>query len=241
MNLTIHGGGEAGGFAYTFYLSAPNALVQGCNIYDVSGIGIQIYNGYGQAIPGVVVRNTRIHRILRSHDTRYSGILVANGATGTKIYNNVIHDIGAAGAVGAGIHMFAGVNVEVYNNTVSGGSVEGIAIEPYSSGIIVRNNISYNSGSGDYRNSGSGTSASNNLFGADPQFLNTADKDFRLKPGSPAVDAGATIALVGNDMAGVKRPSGSAYDIGAYELGSSQAAAPAQVAPSPPTGLRVVN
>jgi hypothetical protein len=48
-------------------------------------------------------------------------------------------------------------------------------------------------------------------------FVDPEKGDFRLKPGSPAIDAGAD-AGVKDDIAGAKRPEGKAPDIGAYEL-----------------------
>jgi hypothetical protein len=64
----------------------------------------------------------------------------------------------------------------------------------------------------------------------DPR-LNAAEL-YRPIPGSPAVDAGETLAGVTSDYSGAPRPQGSASDIGAHE-------GPA-VAPPTPTGLRVV-
>jgi len=54
-------------------------------------------------------------------------------------------------------------------------------------------------------------------FVAEPQFVNPDKGDFRLKAGSPGIDAGVTIPEVKTDMRGVKRPQGKAYDVGAYE------------------------
>lgn len=48
-------------------------------------------------------------------------------------------------------------------------------------------------------------------------FVNFAGNDFRLKAGSPAVNAGKTLSQVTDDINGVARPQGGAYDIGAYE------------------------
>jgi len=45
-----------------------------------------------------------------------------------------------------------------------------------------------------------------------------------LLPGSPATDAGLTLALVPNDYYGTSRPQGNGYDIGAYELPVTSAA-----------------
>ena len=56
-----------------------------------------------------------------------------------------------------------------------------------------------------------------NDFTAEPQFVDPANGDFRLKPGSPGIDAGMTIEAIGADLRGVKRPQGRAYDVGCYE------------------------
>jgi len=55
-------------------------------------------------------------------------------------------------------------------------------------------------------------------FVAEPQFADPDNGDFRLKPGSPGIDAGVAIEAVKTDLRGVARPQGAAYDIGAYEF-----------------------
>jgi hypothetical protein len=53
---------------------------------------------------------------------------------------------------------------------------------------------------------------------AEPQFVDPDQGDFRLKAGSPGVDAGTTVESVKTDLRGVARPQGKACDVGAYEL-----------------------
>jgi hypothetical protein len=166
INLKVHGGGEAGGFAYAFYVGMGNVLIDGCELYNLSGFAMQLYSGtVSYNLPGIVVRNNKIHDITRSHDTRMIGIIVGN-SIGAKIYNNVIYNIGTGipSVEGGGIYDWIGLNTEIYNNTVYGnnGNLGGINVS--SKGAIVRNNISYNNTGGDYQDSGSGTIASNNLF-----------------------------------------------------------------------------
>lgn len=48
-------------------------------------------------------------------------------------------------------------------------------------------------------------------------FVNPATFDFHLKAGSPAVDAGTPLAEVTQDLDGIPRPQGSAYDTGSFE------------------------
>lgn len=56
-----------------------------------------------------------------------------------------------------------------------------------------------------------------NLIVSRDSFVNAESHDYHLAARSPAVDAGTTIDEVATDRAGVSRPQGRAYDIGAYE------------------------
>jgi hypothetical protein len=51
-------------------------------------------------------------------------------------------------------------------------------------------------------------------------FVDSANGDYRLKAGSPAVNAGINLAQLPTDILGVVRPAGSTTDIGAYEYTS---------------------
>ncbi len=73
---------------------------------------------------------------------------------------------------------------------------------------------------------GSGNTKTNNLISDNPGFVNASDRDFRLEPGSPAIDAvtDGTCPPPANDRRGIPRPQdgngdGSlACDIGAIEM-----------------------
>jgi hypothetical protein len=54
----------------------------------------------------------------------------------------------------------------------------------------------------------------------DPAFVDLQGKDYRLQPGSPAVDAAVSSSGPGldHDFAGTPRPQGARKDIGAFEL-----------------------
>jgi hypothetical protein len=58
--------------------------------------------------------------------------------------------------------------------------------------------------------------ASNRGVGAEA-FVNATAHDYRLAPGSVAIDAGITLPGVTRDRINMVRPQGQAYDIGAYE------------------------
>jgi hypothetical protein len=54
---------------------------------------------------------------------------------------------------------------------------------------------------------------------ADPSFVNSAEHNYALTDGSPAVDAGAILAVSGStDLSGEPRAQGGSVDIGAFEL-----------------------
>lgn len=56
-----------------------------------------------------------------------------------------------------------------------------------------------------------------NLVSTDPLLVDSPNYDFRLLAGSPAIDAGIAVPDAVYDFAGVGRPRGAGFDIGAYE------------------------
>ena len=49
-------------------------------------------------------------------------------------------------------------------------------------------------------------------------FVNAAAHNYRLAPGSLAINAGVSISSVTKDRIGVSRPQGAYWDVGAYEF-----------------------
>jgi len=238
INLTVHGTGGP----YAFYVHGTSNLIEGCNIYGVSTAGIQIYhNGSAPnyAPPtSNIVRNTSIHDITQSwffgsSDTRLWGIMVTGN--NNQIYNNVIYGLSvpyqsgnAAIAIGGG-----SIGTKAWNNTIYNNTTDGIYID--SSNTEVENNIVYGNSGSAYVNVGTGTTQSNNLFNVNPLFVNPSASDLRLQAASPAVNAGISISAVTIDFAGMARPQGGAFDIGAYEFGGQASG------PSAPTQVRIVS
>lgn len=64
-----------------------------------------------------------------------------------------------------------------------------------------------------YRSRGYGT----DNVEAEPQFIDPDHGDFRLKPGSPGIDAGTPIEGLATDLAGAPRVQGRAPDLGCFE------------------------
>ena len=81
-------------------------------------------------------------------------------------------------------------------------------------GGIIRNNFSY------IVNAGAGTTSDHNLIVNDASlatvFVDPANLDFRLKAGSPAIDAGTTLTAPAFDLLG--RPRSTLTDLGAYDF-----------------------
>lgn len=163
----------------------------------------------------------------------YDGAATSTSTGSATIYNNICHDIGPADA----IWTFQCPTIACYHNTVAGSGRTGIVIGQgtiTTSGIIA-NNIAYNNGfvgiEGDtpnvqlhnnclYQNVAGGTIGT---FGSEigtlvalPRFVDEADSDYHLTPGSPCVNAGANSGVI-VDIDGDARAVDGGYDIGADE------------------------
>jgi parallel beta-helix repeat protein len=247
QNLIIHGGGRppsgCGGSLYDnhcngygIYIAGPNNLVENCEIYDTSAAGIHIYNGDGDPADNNIIRNNRIHDITRTGNAgQVWGIIVIG--SNNQIYNNLIYGINVGDpAEGLAAIALTRSNNKIFNNTIFNNRNSGIYLDGNASNTEIRNNIVYASTGSDFVNWGAATVQSNNLFGVNPLFVDPSAKNFQLNAASPAVNAGTLLSSVTTDLAGVVRPEGSAYDIGAYEYRPPAAAS----TPPTPSGLHIV-
>jgi hypothetical protein len=163
-------------------------------------------------------------------------ITATNYAGRTLITDNLAVNNG-----GSGIHAYRGVRADIVNNT---GYMNGQKVgypdiyAGYSTDVRLLNNIMYSKVGGKANSNGGNTSVVydyNIYFNgtravtgahdivADPLFvapgLDPLTADFRLRPGSPAIDSGTTITGTTSvrDQAGIARPVGAGLDRGAYE------------------------
>jgi hypothetical protein len=216
INMEVHDNGTTD-FDHGFYIKGSNNLVEKSNVYRNAGWGVHIYAQDGTGVANNnIVENNRIYDNARAGN-RGAGIILSSG-NGNMAYNNLIW--GNAG----GIQIAYGTPTgsEVYNNTIYANKDYGIRVDPDGTNSIIENNILYQNGTGYYgaqlSNAGIGTQQTTNLSGGDPAFVNASAYDFRLQPGSPAIDAGITLEAVTTDFDGTARPQGFALDLGAMEF-----------------------
>ena len=209
-------GGTNPGFQHGLYLGAGTGhIIRGCVLHDhVAGYGMQLWPASGS---NVIVENN----VFRNNE----GHLYLSG-TNTLVRNNVFY--GAAQFYA--IVMGNSSSIQTLNNSITGATECGIVSgSGAGAGNQTRNNIVFGNGSNIC--TGHVGVQSNNLT-TNPLWTNPAAGDFTLQAGSPAINAGMTLANVPTDKVGTPRPQGAAYEIGAYEF---SVGAPPTIAP--PFGL----
>lgn len=196
----IWGNGTAGGSGINCD-GVQSSLIRNNVIYDQHASGISLYRIDG-AEPSTNNRvlNNSVHL---ASDGRWA-LNIQNGSTGNEIVNNTLwSDQGFRGAIDISADSLPGL-VSDYN------AVEDRFTTDDSATVLTL---------AQWR---SQTGGDANSFVASPSQLFVAPgSDYHLRtdaPASPAIDAGQTRADVPTDLEGTSRPSGAAFDIGAYEL-----------------------
>ena len=193
----VYANGAGGGGSFDF-ASIRNSRIINNLSYDNSGQGIVAWDdGFGDAFGSknnLFANNTVV---MPSGSTRHA-FSIRNGSTGNTLRNNALIHLGS------------------YNDSIT--------IDPESLSGFSSN---YNFVTQFEDASGNLVSLANwrNQTGQDMNssvrttsiFNNFAARDFTLATGSAAIDAGTTVAQVTNDLLGVTRPQGLAFDVGAYE------------------------
>lgn len=208
--------------------SYTNAITVGSGIFAVID-GLQAQSPNGSAIAGGG-SNTTVQNTIAEASNPFYVIDSCGNVLNTLVVNR------------AGGSSSAGIKNSVSNMTCvsctcvnpSGNAAGKFGIFAYYSTVTVKNCASF--GFTDSFGGGGTFSGSNNCsdstigFGSSNQasktyanqFVNTADatRDFRLKAGADCIDTGVTDTTnipAGDDIAKTARPSGSAWDIGAWE------------------------
>jgi hypothetical protein len=184
---------------------------------------------------GILITNGSIFTINRVTATAngVSGTLPAmrvggTGNSGSIIANAVVY------SNYAGIDITSGASgLKVYNNTVVSNTGAGVSIASGATGTQLTNTIMAGNAAGqDLVNAAGGSTVQTTLLFTNPGFDGGATCPYCLTPAATtAVNVGTSLPTdVPLDRAGVTRPQGSGYDIGAYECPGACTAAP------PPTG-----
>jgi hypothetical protein len=203
------------------------------NVFHNLANGIGIWT-HGITVQNVTIRNNVFYEIGRSNtDTwqqgngSFTAVHISVPGGGHKVYNNIVYNSGDDSRfIAFKVWQSAPTDVNVfYNNTIydiKNPKAHSFWVQVMTGMHIIKNNIAFLGGVAI-----TGGMQSNNLT-TDPSFKDPTNADFSLLKNSAAIDEG--VATVPTDFAGVPRPQGTGYDIGAYE-------APAGDSPLAPTGL----
>jgi parallel beta-helix repeat protein len=236
IGCSIHGNGS--GLLATnghgiYITGASGTVISGNTIYGNLGYGIHLNEDDGlYSNNGIVVSDNTVFSNGRSASVAEYGI-VDDGGQNNLIYNNLVYSNWGGILVYSGTSNCRVYNNTIYNNNPSGGS-GGIDMQYYASAPVIENNIVYlNAAAITDLGGGTGSPVVSNNLTTSPGLVNAANGNFQLLSGSPAIDAGITLSQVTSDFAGVSRPQGTAYDIGAFEYVAAPTALTA------PTGFGV--
>ena len=199
-------------------------------------------SGFERLIKDVIIEGNIV-----SNSQQRAGIILAAydhaRIENVMIRNNIVFNNAASGIYVPGIAS----NVKVYNNTVYGnkggaaffttGTKREMSVLTIQNNIFDITGISRLWGFSHHvvnQHGNPTVSLKNNLYWPKPPklynisdsssrtgkplFINPGSQDFHLQSGSAAIDKGLALTDVPNDKDGIRRPVGSAYDIGAYEF-----------------------
>ncbi|MFH0891344.1 MAG: right-handed parallel beta-helix repeat-containing protein [Candidatus Falkowbacteria bacterium] len=207
---------------------------------DVNIEGLQIDSGVtaGLWFDSAISYNINFKKNIIRGDGYGLGMLASAGIfSRINIYNNLIYSISGTNP-GYGISADGNDwTVNAYNNTVYG---QDSAFESYNgavvnavNNVVFGNNDDFYSSVGafslDYNASDDGDGTNAISLGSstavwDATFVDWQNYDFRIRDtASVLYDAGTTITLVTDDIAGNARPSDDAFDIGAFEYVTGRA------------------
>ncbi len=202
-NVIVNQRGD--GILVGYYVTAENWIYN--NLIVRAGLGPELDNPSTHA--GIQI------------DTGHES--VPRAKTIIHCYNNTLYGCGFSGAV------YPGENGALFITS----SATSRSTLRFANNIVVSTGEPYLAGdsgtptSGDYRGCWFGDGAAprwdEGAINADPQFVSSASRDFQLRSTSPCRDAGKDVSkTVARDLLGVRRPQGSAFDLGAYELRPAQ-------------------
>ncbi len=233
LNNKIHDGDFAeptapgGAFGYAIYNQANNLTFARNELYNLPSWAVHHYSFDGCPSGGQYYDNIIYNFGLV--DQRGVGIMLCG--SNNIAYNNVIY----SGFAGIATFPGGGTNAnKFYGNTIYN-NVKGADLQAGGTNLELKNNIFANNQTNIVRVSNpdqfatngntnnfcttSGGSVLCQVSASDPLFTNAQNGLFTLQSGSLAINRGADLGVPYNvDIAGIPRPQGGAWDIGAYEF-----------------------
>lgn len=218
-------------------------------VYNINGGNGKIHDNYRSGGWGWFVRGFNCSVIGDPRDSLYYNNISVN----QNEYGHVDMRAEPASSITGATDLCMPCNIRAFNNT--GGNYKEIKLNTngYSNAVVlvanvapgveaeVRNNLSFNVVTKGYQGQQIGSNSNVGVFGgvtiakqSNNRYFDTYqlagladDVQCRLLLGSAAIDAGISTSFVTNDIEGISRPQGSAYDVGAREFRVSD--------PIPPT------
>ncbi|MDX1437067.1 MAG: right-handed parallel beta-helix repeat-containing protein [Anaerolineales bacterium] len=197
-NNIIYENGLGGGSGINMD-GVTDTLVRNNLLYNNHASGISVYQIDG----GSGSQNNRLlnNTIVMPADGRWAINIPDSSDTGNQVFNNILYSyhswrgsISIAGPGLAGFESDYNIVVDRFSDDAGNSNMSLAAWQAL------------------------GYDQHSFLAHPDDLFVNAAAGDFRLKPGSPAIDAGTSLGDVPTDLAGSPRPGGAGFDIGAYEF-----------------------
>jgi parallel beta-helix repeat protein len=196
----IHDNGAGGGAAINLD-GVQSSRIQNNLLYNNHSSGISLFqiDGATGSKNNLVVNNT----MLMALDARWD-VNINTGSTGNIVYNNILFNASTHGSIAIAADSLAGF-VSDYN--------------------VVVNLMSNDGGNNAFLTlsqwrTQTGQDAHSVI--STPGAVFVGSSDYHLKAGSPALDAGTSLASPNQppaeDLEGNARPQGVAFDVGAYEL-----------------------
>jgi parallel beta-helix repeat protein len=241
-------GNSVGTQGHCYYIGhGSNITIRNNMAKGMTGYGIHVFDQRRSGDPPEferLIKNVIIEGNVVSHSEQRSGIILA-AYDHARIEDVIVRNNVAFNNPGAGIYIPGIVsNVKVYNNTLFGNREMALSIYGTTrdvTNVEIKNNIfdltNSKGSNADHVWNGSGNTSvvlQNNLYWpkplrlyklsdsspiiGDPHFVNPKEENFHILPGSAAIDKGIPLGEVSHDKDGIKRPQGTASDLGAFEF-----------------------